>query len=74
MERYGRRSDGPQPDPSQEWTAPGTETGLEGKPEPLAFFKKKRIFETCRFIRNPSAFQVFVVFLIVYIWCVVVNE
>ncbi|KAF3960583.1 hypothetical protein CMV_014723 [Castanea mollissima] len=29
MERYGRHSDGPQPDPSQEWTAPGTETGLE---------------------------------------------
>ncbi|XP_030974783.1 zinc finger CCCH domain-containing protein 34 [Quercus robur] len=29
MERYGRHSDGPQPDPSPEWTAPGTETGLE---------------------------------------------
>ncbi|GMY27675.1 zinc finger CCCH domain-containing protein 34 [Fagus crenata] len=29
MERYGRPSEGPQPDPSPEWTAPGPDTGLE---------------------------------------------
>ncbi|KAL5852466.1 hypothetical protein ACOSQ3_007584 [Xanthoceras sorbifolium] len=29
MERYGRVSEGSQSDPSPEWTAPGTETGLE---------------------------------------------
>ncbi|TXG71769.1 hypothetical protein EZV62_000348 [Acer yangbiense] len=29
MDRYGRGSEGSQSDPSPEWTAPGTETGLE---------------------------------------------
>jgi len=29
MERYGRGSEGSQSDPSPEWTAPGTETGLD---------------------------------------------
>lgn len=52
MERYGRHSDGPQPDPSPEWTAPGTETGLEGKPKLLAFFKKKN-FRDLSFYSKP---------------------
>lgn len=47
MERYGRATEGSMSDPSQQWTAPGPETGLEGKLQGPAFR-----FHCC-FFQNP---------------------